>query len=58
MREARAYTDPMRLAIEGFLNECARSAREDLSHLHISERPAADLMLFRMTRDIADLSQG
>ena len=57
VREARAYSDPMRLAIEGFLNECARAAREDLTHLHISERPAPDLMLFRMTRDIMDLSE-
>ena len=55
VREARAYTDPMRLAIEGFLNECSRVAREDLAQLHISERPAADLMLFRMTRDITSL---
>ena len=58
VREARAYSDPMRLAIEGFLNECARAAREDLAHLHISERPSPDLMLFRMTRDITSLSQG
>ena len=58
VREARAYSDPMRLAIEGFLNECARVAREDLTHLHISERPAPGLMLFRMTCDITDLSQG
>ena len=57
VREARAYSDPMRLAIEGFLNECARAAREDLTDLHISERPAPDLMLFRMTRDIMDISE-
>jgi hypothetical protein len=57
VREATAYSDPMRLAIEGFLNECSRSAREDLAHLHVSERPAPDLILFRMTRDIADLSE-
>jgi hypothetical protein len=55
VREARPYTDPMRLAIEGFLNECARSSNEDLAHLHVSERPAPDLMLFRMTRDITNL---
>jgi len=58
VREAHAYTDPMRLAIEGFLNECARAARDHLAHLHISERPAPDLMLFRMTRDITDLNLG
>jgi hypothetical protein len=45
----------MRLAIEGFLDECARVAREDLDHLHTSERPAPDLILLRMTRDIMDL---
>ncbi len=37
VRGATAYSDPMRLAIEGFLNECSRSAREDLSHLHVSD---------------------
>jgi hypothetical protein len=57
VREASAYTDPMRLAIEGFLDQCARSARPDLIRLHVSERPAPDLMLFRMTRDIADLAE-
>lgn len=55
VREASAYSEPMRLAIEGFLNECARVAREDLGRLHVSERPSSDLMLFRMTRDIVDL---
>jgi hypothetical protein len=55
VREARAYSEPMRLAIEGFLDECTRAARKDLAHLHISERPAPDLMRFRMTRDITDL---
>ena len=57
VREAHAYSDPMRLAIEGFLDECARAAREDLTHLHFSERPSPGLMLFRMTRDIVDLSE-
>jgi len=58
VREARAYSEPMRLAIEGFLDECARATRDDLAHLHISERPSPDLILFRMTRDITDLSRG
>jgi hypothetical protein len=58
VREASAYSEPMRLAIEGFLNECARSAREDLDHLHVSERPAPDLMRFRMTCDIMDTFRG
>jgi hypothetical protein len=54
VQDAIPYSEPMRLAIEGFLNECARAAREDLDHLHVSERPAPHLMLFRMTRDIVD----
>jgi hypothetical protein len=58
VREASAYSEPMRLAIEGFLNECARAAREDLDHLHVSERPASDLMRFRMTCDIMATFRG
>jgi hypothetical protein len=55
IREAEAYTEPMRLAIEGFLNECAQAARPDHDNLFISERPTPDLLLFRITRDIKDL---
>jgi hypothetical protein len=55
VREASAYSEPMRLAIEGFLNECARAARENLAHLFASERASQDLMLIRMTRDIIDI---
>ena len=58
VHEARAYSEPMRLAIEGFFDECTRATREDLAHLHFSERPAPDLMRFRMTRDIMDLAKG
>jgi len=58
VRDAGAYSEPMRLAIEGFLNECARAAREDLAHLFTSERPARDLIVLRMTRDIMDLRRG
>jgi hypothetical protein len=58
VREASAYSEPMRLAIEGFFNECAQAAREDLVHLFTSERPAPDLIHLRMTRDIADMSKG
>ena len=57
VREASLYSEPMRLAIEGFLNECAQVTREGLTHLHTSERPAPDVMLFRMTRDITAISQ-
>ena len=42
-------------SIKGFFNECSRSARKELAHLYTSERPAPDLILFRMTRDIADM---
>lgn len=56
--QASAYSEPMRLAIEGFLNECARAAREDVVHLFTSERPAEDLIVLRMTRDIVDLRPG
>jgi hypothetical protein len=57
VREARAYTEPMRLAIEGFLNECSRAARGELNNLFTSERPSPDLILLRMTRDIIGLNQ-
>ena len=55
VREANAYSEPMRLAIEGFFNECTQASRKDLVHLYTSERPAPDLILLRMTHDIADL---
>jgi hypothetical protein len=57
VREASLYSEPMRLAIEGFLNECGRAAREGLVQLYTSERPSPDLLLFRMTRDIAAISR-
>jgi hypothetical protein len=57
VREAGAYSESMRLVIEGFVNECARAAREDLAHLHTSERPSPDLILIRMTIDIVDVFQ-
>ena len=53
--EASAHSEPMRLAIEGFLNECARAARENLAHLFASERASQDLIVIRMTRDIIDI---
>ena len=55
VREASAYSEPMRLAIEGFFNECARAARNKLVRLYTSERPSPDLILFRMTRDVTDM---
>jgi hypothetical protein len=53
--EASDYSEPMRLAIEGFFNECAQLARKELIHLYTSERPSPDLILLRMTCDVADL---
>lgn len=55
VREAGAYSDPMRLAIEGFLNECARVVRDDPIRFCTSERPAQDVLLFRMTCDIGEI---
>ena len=55
VREASAYSEPMRLAIEGFYNACAQASREELRQLYISERPSPDLILLRMTRDVADV---
>ena len=58
VREASAYSEPMRLAIEGFFNECARASREELAQLYVSERPSPDLILLCMTRDIEDVRRG
>jgi hypothetical protein len=58
IRDAGDYSEPMRLAAEGFLNECAQeSGRVGGGDLFSSERPGPDLILFRMTRDIADLAR-
>jgi hypothetical protein len=58
IRDAGDYSEPMRLAAEGFLNECGRgrSGGGD-DDMYTSERPRPDLILFRMTRDIADLAE-
>lgn len=58
VHEAGDYSEPMRLAAEGFLNECARErGRVQGADLYASERPRPDLILFRMNRDIADLAK-
>jgi len=58
VRDAGDYSEPMRLAAEGFLNECAKErGRTGGADLYTSERPGPDLILFRMTRDIADLAR-
>ena len=48
------YSEPMRLAAEGFLNECARAAGRD-DDLYSSERPRPDRIVFHMLADIPDL---
>jgi len=55
IRNAHHYSDPMRFAAEGFLNECALTARPDLADLFRSERVAEDLIHIKMTRDIKGL---
>jgi len=57
IRDASDYTEPMRLAIEGFVNECAHAARESLTELNCSERPREDLIHFHMTMDVTDLPE-
>lgn len=58
VREAADYSEPMRLAAEGFLNECGKvRGRVGGADLYVSERPRPDLILFRMNRDIADLAK-
>jgi hypothetical protein len=57
IRHASDYSEPMRLAIEGFLNECG-SKHTETTQLYRSERPAPDLILFRMNYDIMDLLEG
>ena len=49
------YSDPMRFAAEGFLNECTVTARSDVVDLFRSERAGKDLIYIRMTRDIMRL---
>ena len=56
IHDAGDYSEPMRLAAEGFLNECG-SGRSRGPDMYTSERPRPDLILFRMTRDIAELAE-
>jgi hypothetical protein len=58
IRDASDYSEPMRLAAEGFLNECGRERGQvGGPDMYRSERPRPDLILFRMNRDIADLAK-
>lgn len=53
--DAGAYTDGMRYAIEGFLNECARSVRHGIGALYGTERPDPATIRIRMTVDLPEL---
>ena len=58
IRDAGDYSEPMRLAAEGFLNECGSDrSRARGADMFTSERPRPDLILFRMNRDIASLAE-
>ena len=54
IRDAAAYSENMRHAIEGFLNECVRSVRFEVKHLYTSERVAPDHIRISMTEGLAD----
>jgi len=51
---AAAYSEGMRYAIEGFLNECVRAVRGSTKPLFRSERVAQDHIRIWMTESIAD----
>lgn len=53
--EADAYTDGMRYALEGFLNECARTVRHGIGALYATERPAPGTIRVRMNVDLPEL---
>ena len=52
--DAAAYSEGMRYAIEGFLNECVRAVRGSTKPLFRSERVARDHIRIWMTESIAD----
>jgi hypothetical protein len=52
--DTAAYSEGMRLAIEGFLNECVRAVREHELQLYVSERVAPDHIRISMTKSLAD----
>ncbi|MDX1648975.1 MAG: hypothetical protein R3263_03895 [Myxococcota bacterium] len=53
--DAGAYTDGMRYAIEGFLNECARTVRHGIGALYVTDRPDPATIRIRMTEDLPEL---
>jgi len=52
--DAAGYSEGMRYAIEGFLNECVRAVRGDVKPLFVSERMAQDHIRISMTQSIGD----
>jgi hypothetical protein len=52
--DAAAYSEGMRFAIEGFLNECVRAVRQRELHLYVSQRIAPDHIRIHMTESLAD----
>jgi hypothetical protein len=52
--DAAAYSEGMRFAIEGFLNECVRAVRGRALQLFASERIAPDHIRIWMTETLAD----
>ena len=54
IRDAKDYTDAMRLAIEGFVNECG-SKHTKTTQLYTSTRMTPDLIVFRMNYDIVEV---
>lgn len=58
VRDADDYSEPMRLAALGFLNETARERSSNATvDLYSSRRPSPDVILFEMHFDISDLAQ-
>lgn len=54
IREARDYSEALRLVSEGFLNECG-SRHTKTSRLYTSSRVTPEIILFRMNYDIMEL---
>jgi hypothetical protein len=55
IRDAGAYSEATRYAIEGFLNGCVKAKRADTPDLFVSERIAPDFIVCRMNRDVKDI---
>jgi hypothetical protein len=52
--DAAAYSEGMRFAIEGFLNECVRAVRGNTKPLFNSERVARDHIRISLTESVVD----